>query len=314
MWAIPILGFIGTVIGIGAAVAGFGGALDNTKEVSQLMLSLKSVTSGLGTAFDTTLVALVMGLILKFITDPMLKREEDLLNGVDDYCNENLMKHLNDDAQGISSLEGNAREIQKAINESMVPHHAEIQAWSKKFDAIGTALAARLTQGWNAIQTDVQEKHAQNIQSINQAVESVSGRQVESLKQISDIQDMMRKLQEEQSQVLGNKSEHHSEELKQILDAVIQRVDIAMDSLGEKSVGTQQQMTDTLVNTNKEIQGNMQQTMQSMQQAAQAMQVQFAALETGLNGLNSVLAKLGQQNIVIEATIVEPKKKGWFGK
>ena len=26
IWAIPILGFIGTVIGIGAAVAGFGGA------------------------------------------------------------------------------------------------------------------------------------------------------------------------------------------------------------------------------------------------------------------------------------------------
>jgi biopolymer transport protein ExbB/TolQ/DNA-directed RNA polymerase subunit RPC12/RpoP len=314
IWAIPILGFIGTVIGIGAAVAGFGGALDNTEDVSQLINSLKDVTSGLGTAFDTTLVALVMGLILKFICDPMQKKEEDLLNGVDDYCNENLMKRLNDEGEGVSTLGGNAREIQKAINESMVPHHAEIQAWSEKLSAIGDALTARLTQGWNNIQKDVQEKHGQNMQAINEAVEAVVERQVDSLKQISDIQDMMSTLQDAQSAALSAKSEHHNEELKQILDAVIQRVDQAMDGIGDKSADAQQKMADTLVLTSKAMQESMQQTMHSMQQSSEALKTQFSALEQGLGGLNSVLEKLGQQNVVIQATVVQPKKKGWFGK
>ncbi len=289
------------------------------------MTSLKGVTAGLGTAFDTTLVALVMGLILKFICDPMQKKEEDLLNGVDDYCNENLMKRLNDEGEGVSSLGGNAREIQKAINESMVPHHAEIQVWSEKLAAIGDALTARLTQGWNSIQSDVQEKHGQNMQAINEAVESVVSQQIDSLRQITDIQEMMSGLQDAQSQALGAKSEHHNEELKQILDAVIERVDKAMDGLGDKSADAQQKMADTLALTTKAmqenmqqtstaIQENMQQTMQAMQASAQAMQTQFGALEQGLNGLNNVLSKLGQQNVVIEATVVEPKKKGWFGK
>jgi biopolymer transport protein ExbB/TolQ len=325
IWAIPILGFIGTVIGIGQAVAGFGGALDTTEDVSKLILSLKNVTSGLGTAFDTTLVALVMGLILKFICDPMQKREDDLLNGVDDYCNENLMKRLNDEGEGVSSLGGNAREIQKAINDSMVPHHAEIQTWTQKLNAIGDALTARLTQGWNNIQTDVQEKHGQNMQAINEAVESVISRQVDSLKQISDIQEMMSGLQEAQSMALSSKSEHHNEELQQILNAVIERVDKAMDGLGDKSADAQQKMADTLVLTSKAMQENMQQTtlalkedmqqtMLSMKQSSEAMQSQFAALNAGLTGLNNVLEKLGQQNVVIEATVVQPKKKGWFGK
>ena len=57
------------------------------------------------------------------------------------------MKRLNDEGEGVSSLGGNAREIQKAINDSMVPHHAEIQTWTQKLNAIGDALTARLTQG-----------------------------------------------------------------------------------------------------------------------------------------------------------------------
>lgn len=314
IWAIPILGFIGTVIGIGQAVGGFGGALDNTKEVSELINSLKNVTGGLSTAFDTTLVALVMGLILKFICDPMQKKEEDLLNGVDDYCNEILLKRLNDEGEGVSSLGGNAREIQKAINESMVPHHAEIQAWSEKLSAIGDALTARLTQGWNNIQSDVQAKHAENMQSINEAVEAVVSQQIDSLRQITDIQEMMRGLQEAQSNALSAKSEHHNEELKQILDSVIERVDKAMDGIGDKSAGAQQQIADTLSLTTKAMQENMQQTMHTMQESAKVMQNQFAALHQGLEGLNDVLGKLGQQNVVIQATVVQPKKKGWFGK
>ncbi|MBT5690236.1 MAG: hypothetical protein HOI65_03880 [Opitutae bacterium] len=97
IWAIPILGFIGTVIGISDAVASFSGELDSAGDIDQLRNKLSEVTQGLGVAFDTTLVALVMSLIVMFPTTMTQKAEEDLLNQVDDYSNENFLKRLRED-------------------------------------------------------------------------------------------------------------------------------------------------------------------------------------------------------------------------
>jgi uncharacterized protein YukE len=73
-------------------------------------------------------------------------------------------------------------------------------------------------------------------------------------------------------------------------------------------------MQENMQQTTLALKEDMQQTMLSMKQSSEAMQSQFAALNAGLTGLNNVLEKLGQQNVVIEATVVQPKKKGWFGK
>ena len=97
IWAIPILGFIGTVIGISDAVASFSGELDAAGDIDQLRNKLSEVTQGLGVAFDTTLVALVMSLIVMFPTTMTQKAEEDLLNQVDDYSNEYFLKRLRED-------------------------------------------------------------------------------------------------------------------------------------------------------------------------------------------------------------------------
>ena len=53
------------------------------------------VNSQVNTAM-TTLIALVMSLIVMFPTSSLQKMEEDLLNWVDEYCNENLLKRLDD--------------------------------------------------------------------------------------------------------------------------------------------------------------------------------------------------------------------------
>ncbi len=94
VWAIPILGFIGTVQGISDAVGGFSGSLEAAKDIEVLKHSLNDITGGLAVAFDTTLVALVMSLMVMFPMSSLQKAEEDLLNWVDEYCNENLLKRL----------------------------------------------------------------------------------------------------------------------------------------------------------------------------------------------------------------------------
>ncbi len=94
VWAIPILGFIGTVIGIGSAVGGFSESLDGAEQLDAIKGSLGDVTSGLAVAFDTTLVALVASILVMLPTSWMQKAEEQLVSDVDDYCVTNVLRRL----------------------------------------------------------------------------------------------------------------------------------------------------------------------------------------------------------------------------
>lgn len=66
VWALPIIGFIGTVWGIGLSISFFSdtmGASQSGASVStMLQQNIPLVTKGLSTAFDTTLLALVLSL------------------------------------------------------------------------------------------------------------------------------------------------------------------------------------------------------------------------------------------------------------
>ena len=94
IWAIPILGFIGTVLGISNAVSSFGGEMGAAADIEVIKEQLGQVTGGLSEAFDTTLVSLIFSLFVMFPTSIMQKDEEDLLNKVDEYCNEYFLKRL----------------------------------------------------------------------------------------------------------------------------------------------------------------------------------------------------------------------------
>lgn len=67
IWAIPVLGFIGTVIGLAAAVGNFG-ELTNSGSTVDFQNILPQVTGGLATAFETTLIALTAALLLQIIS------------------------------------------------------------------------------------------------------------------------------------------------------------------------------------------------------------------------------------------------------
>lgn len=86
-WAIPILGFLGTVIGITMAIANV------TPE--QLDTSLTDVTTGLSTAFDTTALALGMSIAMVFASYSVERAEQQVLNDVEQFGIETLLPWLN---------------------------------------------------------------------------------------------------------------------------------------------------------------------------------------------------------------------------
>ena len=94
LWAIPILGFIGTVLGLSQAIGSID--LSDVSDVNKIIGSIGNVTSGLGTAFDTTLLGLVLAMILNFPMNTVMKAEDDNLNSIDAFCNEILLPRLND--------------------------------------------------------------------------------------------------------------------------------------------------------------------------------------------------------------------------
>lgn len=94
MWIIPILGFIGTVLGLGVAISGFSDTVKSSTDISVIKESITGITGGLGTAFDTTLVSLVLVVILQFLTSVMQSKEMKFLEECSSYCQQNILSKL----------------------------------------------------------------------------------------------------------------------------------------------------------------------------------------------------------------------------
>lgn len=84
-WAIPSIGFIGTVRGIGAALGQAHQAVEG---------DITGVTESLGVAFNSTLIALLISIVLMFLVHQLQLSEERLVLDTETYCNQRLIRHL----------------------------------------------------------------------------------------------------------------------------------------------------------------------------------------------------------------------------
>lgn len=101
LWAIPILGFIGTVQGLSTAV---GSLSAGSTDPEALKASINNLTGGLGVAFDTTLLGLILSMIMSFPMAIMQKEEEEMLTEIDAFCSEKLLPKLNDSKNATDDL------------------------------------------------------------------------------------------------------------------------------------------------------------------------------------------------------------------
>ena len=84
-WAIPSIGFIGTVRGIGEALGQAHRAVEG---------DIAGVTASLGVAFNSTFVALVISIIIMFLLHQLQLLQERLVLDDQKYCDNNLMRYL----------------------------------------------------------------------------------------------------------------------------------------------------------------------------------------------------------------------------
>jgi biopolymer transport protein ExbB/TolQ len=84
-WAIPAIGFIGTVRGIGDALG------EAHKAVSG---DVSGVTAGLGTAFNSTLIALLISIVIMFLLHQLQLAQERLVLDSETYLDQYLIRHM----------------------------------------------------------------------------------------------------------------------------------------------------------------------------------------------------------------------------
>ncbi|MEZ6087326.1 MAG: MotA/TolQ/ExbB proton channel family protein [Pirellulaceae bacterium] len=169
IWSLPILGFIGTVMGVSAAVASLATSLSGGGDMNAMKEALKEVFGGLGTAFDTTLLALIMSMLVKLPASALQKSEEDLITSVDEYCNENLLRRL-DDGRGGGAERGagggggtDVAIFRQAVEQALGTQHAEMERWLKKLDAIGTSLTQQVSKGWDEVNGRIEQQQQKHV-------------------------------------------------------------------------------------------------------------------------------------------------------
>ena len=84
-WAIPSIGFLGTVRGIGDALGQAHQAVEG---------EIAGVTQSLGVAFNSTFVALLISIFVMFLLHQLQLRQERLVLDTETYLDRNLIAHL----------------------------------------------------------------------------------------------------------------------------------------------------------------------------------------------------------------------------
>jgi biopolymer transport protein ExbB/TolQ len=169
VWAIPLLGFIGTVIGISQAVSGFSGFLDQTSDVEQIKEGIGTVTKGLAVAFDTTLLALLLSVIVMIPLVLVERFESRLLLRIDVFVNDQLLPRFKEDSQSFDE-----RVLNKVVTEAIQKQLPSPESLIQPAEAYAKQAANYLIENFTKEVTDLQKLGLELASSVQQLSDQVS--------------------------------------------------------------------------------------------------------------------------------------------
>jgi biopolymer transport protein ExbB/TolQ len=182
IWAIPILGFLGTVIGITMAIANLSW--------QELENSMGDVMSGLSVAFDTTALALALSMILMFVKYGVERLEDRLLAYVD----------LRASAEIVGRFDQGGAERDENV--------AVVRRMSEHVLRTVEGLSVRQADAWKAIFDQSNQQWAEVSRSASEMVrDNLSTSLQESLT------TALRKSLDQHAQTLGEGTRQHAERL-----------------------------------------------------------------------------------------------------
>ena len=164
LWAIPMIGFLGTVIGITAA-------LDNL-DLNTMSESSKKLSAGLAVAFDTTGLAIALAVLL-FFTQFLAHREETgLLAEIDRLTEKELggryeQAGLYQENDPVAMIQGMLEIIARSIEQVT---RRQTHLWEQSAETFKNALAAALSESMEFHAKVVMEAEAELLSQTNKTM------------------------------------------------------------------------------------------------------------------------------------------------
>jgi biopolymer transport protein ExbB/TolQ len=170
VWAIPMLGFLGTVLGISEALGGLNLGAD--ADLSALIGNLKS---SLYIAFDTTALALTYGIGLMFIQFGLDRYEKTSLQRVDELTDEFMFRNFSSEEISVDSPSQAISRMGQALLKatfSLVEHQHDL--WSESLSAAQEAWIAATensaTQSEGLLRTTMSAAGSQMAETLREAL------------------------------------------------------------------------------------------------------------------------------------------------
>jgi biopolymer transport protein ExbB/TolQ len=169
IWAIPILGFIGTVMGLAVAVSGFG-VLGGSAEISAIKTAIGQVTTGLGVAFDTTLLALLLTVFLMFPLSFIQRNEENLFVELENYLDDMFIARLPSPEQQPIVIENLEDSIEAAFRRYIPDPDRYDEVFTRAIEKAATSIEERfgnLTKSYEVTLKEVTGQLAGNLSGVS---------------------------------------------------------------------------------------------------------------------------------------------------
>ena len=191
IWLIPVLGFIGTVVGVSSAISGFSDIIMAGSDFSLIKANLGGVTTSLGVAFDTTLLALTKTAILMFAFSTLQKQELSFLITMDEFSADDLIKRV------VSDVKREDMSETAQLTDAIDILTEKITTWDPRFAETLDAFFNRIEQQSSEVITSVTklvdqgeqitEQNSQTAIAISESMDRFKGYSIEVEQSVQDL-------------------------------------------------------------------------------------------------------------------------------
>ena len=313
IWATPMLGFLGTVLGISEALGGISVGPENNFETM-----MNGLRGSLYVAFDTTALALTLSMFLMFVQFLIDRFELQLLSIVDTRVHAEVNRSFDlttTDNESMATFSEQFLEASKqaAINQTKV--------WKHSIESAEKAWASTLTDTNANVQDNLTDALGQNVSklasqltaAIDRADNAMSHRWQQWQVTLSDncrlLTEHQKQLAEQTSQfseMVTNKTDKSQSENNQIKDAIAQN---------NHAIEATQQLRETLSTLSESVQ-TMQETATAQTGIASTLSESVQTMQETATAQTEIASKLVEAaaNPPVAQQIIQPQPQVFAGK
>lgn len=243
LWAIPIMGFIGTVLGLGAAVASFSDFLSGAAELSAIKDAIGKVTLGLGVAFDTTLLALVLSVVLMFPLVFAQRIEGLFFVEMENYLQDSLLSRFPAEEQQAIRIANLEDAIETGFRRYIPDPDRYDEVFTRSIEKAGTEVEKRfadLARSYEGTISELDTHLSQTVAKSSQAVEN-------------SIKGLVSALQSQETEMLTDRREIAKQQVVQFKELTAEMVKSAETLVGDYHKTAEALHTATVENSSKSL-------------------------------------------------------------